>query len=129
MEDTDKLKELFEGFQPALTSDSLFMRRLERNMEAVELVKRRSEAVRKRNKVAVAVAAVSGFLMGVILTLLSPVISNSLPTLLIKLPFFSAPAFSVSPEVPVWICIALVSAVIAYNAYVVTLSRLSAKGA
>lgn len=126
MED-DKIKELFSGFEPQLSSDSRFMRKLQQNMEAVELVKRRSESVRKRNRVAVVVAALSGFVAGVILSLLYPLISESLPVIQFKMPYVNSAAISVSPQVPIWICMAIASGIIAYNAYVITLSRLSLK--
>ena len=59
----DKLKSLFAEFQPELSSDSLFMNRLERNMESVEIVKRRVEEMRARNRRAIAVAAIVGFIV------------------------------------------------------------------
>ncbi len=66
----DKIKEIFDDFQPELTSSLQFMNKLQKNMEAVEIVKRHNATVRKRNLIAVVVAAASGLLMGVILTLL-----------------------------------------------------------
>ncbi len=127
MEDDDKLKELFSDFQPDLSSDFQFMKRLERNMEAVELVKRRSEAVRKRNKIAVVVAAFSGFVVGVILTLLYPLVRDTFSTIQFKVPYIAMNPIAISGQVWVWICIALASNIIAYNAYVITVSRLSVR--
>lgn len=75
MED-DKLKSLFADFQPELSSDSLFMNRLERNMESVEIVKRRMEEMRARNRRAVAVAAIVGFVVGFLFSLTLPYLSG-----------------------------------------------------
>lgn len=75
MED-DKLKALFADFQPELSSDSLFMNRLERNMESVEIVKRRMEEMRTRNRRAVAVAAIVGFVVGFLFSLTLPYLSG-----------------------------------------------------
>lgn len=75
MED-DKLKSLFADFQPELSSDSLFMNRLERNMESVEIVKRRMEEMRTRNRRAVAVAAIVGFVVGFLFSLMLPYLSG-----------------------------------------------------
>lgn len=75
MED-DKLKALFADFQPELSSDSLFMNRLERNMESVEIVKRRMEEMRARNRRAVAVAAIVGFVVGFLFSLTLPYLSD-----------------------------------------------------
>ena len=75
MED-DKLKALFADFQPELSSDSLFMNRLERNMESVEIVKRRMEEMRARNRGGVAVAAIVGFVVGFLFSLTLPYLSD-----------------------------------------------------
>lgn len=75
MED-DKLKSLFADFQPELSSDSMFMNRLERNMESVEIVKRRMEEMRARNRRAVAVAAIVGFVVGFLFSLTLPYLSG-----------------------------------------------------
>lgn len=75
MED-DKLKSLFAEFQPELSSDSLFMNRLERNMESVEIVKRRVEEMRARNRRAIAVAAIVGFIVGFLFSLSLPYLSG-----------------------------------------------------
>lgn len=75
MED-DKLKSLFAEFQPELSSDSLFMNRLERNMESVEIVKRRVEEMRARNRRAIAVAAIVGFIVGFLFSLTLPYLSD-----------------------------------------------------
>lgn len=72
----DKLKSLFAEFQPELSSDSLFMNRLERNMESVEIVKRRVEEMRARNRRAIAVAAIVGFIVGFLFSLSLPYLSG-----------------------------------------------------
>lgn len=75
MED-DKLKSLFAEFQPELSSDRQFMNRLERNMESVEIVKRRVEEMRARNRRAIAVAAIVGFIVGFLFSLSLPYLSG-----------------------------------------------------
>ena len=63
----DKLKDVFEGFDPELTSDSLFMSRLRRSMEAVEIVRERQAELRRRGCRAVVVAAITGCAVGIFL--------------------------------------------------------------
>ncbi len=87
MED-DKIKELFNDFEPELSSSFQFMTKLKRNMEAVEIVKQHNAALKKRNKLAVAIAGVCGFAVGVILTLLFPLLGCWVPTFSISLPHF-----------------------------------------
>ncbi len=75
MED-DKLRSLFADFQPELSSDRQFMSCLERNMESVEIVKRRMAEMRARNRRAIAVAAVVGFVVGFLFSLALPYLSG-----------------------------------------------------
>lgn len=75
MED-DKLRSLFADFQPELSSDHQFMSCLERNMESVEIVKRRMSEMRARNRRAIAVAAVVGFVVGFLFSLALPYLSG-----------------------------------------------------
>ena len=44
MED-DKLKSLFSNFEPELSSDFLFMNKLQRNLNSVELIKQHTVEV------------------------------------------------------------------------------------
>lgn len=122
MED-DKLKELLSGFNPSLSPDDRFMERLERNINAVESVRQQSEELRKKNKIAVAVAACSGFIAGVLLTLLLPEIW--VITKYLSLPILNDGAVMVDPSILGWLLTAGVSGVIAYNAYELTLSKLT----
>lgn len=124
MED-DKIKELFSGFNPSLSPDDEFVERLERNINAVESVRQQSEKLRKQNKIAVAVAACSGFIAGVLLTLLLPEIW--VLTKYLSLPILNDSAVMVDPSILGWLLTAGVSGVIAYNAYELTLSKLTSK--
>lgn len=72
----DKLKSLFAEFRPELSSDRQFMSCLERNMESVEIVKRRMAEMRARNRRAIAVAAVVGFVVGFVFSLALPYLSG-----------------------------------------------------
>lgn len=72
----DKLTSLFAEFRPELSSDRQFMNRLTRNMESVEIVKRRMAEMRARNRRAIAVAAVVGFVVGFLFSLALPYLSG-----------------------------------------------------
>ena len=126
MED-DKLKELFSDFKPELSSDFLFMSKLQRNMESVELIRQRSVAVRKRNKIAVAAAAISGFMIGVIMTLLLPIIAGGISDLKLNFPYIDVAPLYLDSQIFTWIASALVSGITAYNVYEITNSRLEVK--
>ncbi len=121
----DSIKKLFDGFNPELTSDTMFMSRLQRNMEAVELVKRNSAAVRRRNKTAVVVAALAGFVTGVLLTLLLPHICSWFSTIELYLPGLNMQPLTLDTQLLYWLAAAMVSGITAHNAYEITISRLS----
>lgn len=126
MED-DKIKGLFNDFQPELSSSFIFMAKLQKNMETVEILKRHNLALRKRNRVAVAIAAASGFIMGVILTMLFPLIGNWVSTITISMPRLGVSAISIDFSIILWIVTAGVCIITALNAYEIALAKLTPK--
>lgn len=121
----DKLKDLFQNFKPELSSDFKFLTKLQRNMDALELVKHQTAMQRKRNRIAVIVAAITGFVMGVIITILFPILADTLSTFSITLPAPDFSPISINWQIIGYILAAIVSVFTALNAYEITLSRLS----
>lgn len=72
----DKLKELFSNYNPKLSSDYNFMNRLLMNMESVEMIRRHNSELKKRHKNAVIIAAVVGFIAGVLSSFAFPIIAG-----------------------------------------------------
>lgn len=126
MED-DKLKNLFNDFQPELSSSFQFMTKLQKNMEMVEILKQHDIALKKRNKLAVVIAAVSGFVMGIILTLLFPLIGNWVSTFSISLPHLQISSITIDYSFVGWIVMAGVCIITALNAYEIALAKLTPK--
>lgn len=118
----EKITDLFSNFQPELSSSFEFMTKLKRNMEAVEIVKQHNSTLRKRNRVAVAVAAVSGFLMGVALTLLLPLIRECFSTL--DMPLLQFSGFAVDYIILWWMVVAAACVLTAINAYEIAMAKL-----
>ncbi len=125
MEDNN-IKDLFQDFQPELSSSFQFMTRLRKNMETVEILRQHNVALKKRNKLAVAIAAVSGFVMGVVMTLLLPLIGDWVAT-------FKAPSLlhisslTIDYSFVTWIVMAVACIITALNAYEIALSKLTPK--
>lgn len=114
----DKLKSLFAEFRPELPSDSQFINRLERNMESVEIVKRRMAETRARNRRAVTVAAVVGFVVGFLFSLTLPYLSGVVAGWQLTLPEESV--MSVLADwfaVISWVVIGAVAVTAAINTY------------
>lgn len=125
MED-DRIKELFSDFEPSLTPSHVFMGRLQRSLEAVEVVRRENAALRRRSRIAVAIAAVAGFLTGVILTMLYPFVSGWLSAVSISLPMLDIPPVEFDGRFIAWVITGVVSVLIAVNTYEIALARLMA---
>lgn len=124
MED-DKLKKLFSDFEPDISSDFQFMTKLQRNMNAVEIVRQHTSAQRKRCRTAVLIAAVSGFISGVILTLLFSLIEDWITTIQISITHLSISPISIDSRLIAYIVMAAVSVITALNAYEIAMARLS----
>ena len=103
------------------------MSKLQKNMETVEILKQHNVALRKRNKLAVAIAAVSGFVMGIIMTLLFPLIGNWVSTISVSLPQLQISSLAIDFSFISWIVMAGVCIITALNAYETALAKLTPK--
>lgn len=72
----DTLKDIFKNYDPELSSRMDFMNRLERNLDAVELIHKENANAMKRNRLAVIAASASGFISGILFSLLIPFIKQ-----------------------------------------------------
>lgn len=118
----DMLKDMFAAYRPTLSSDREFMRRLELRMQTIESVNARYNAFRRRQVVAVCVAAVAGFVSGVLFMLFLPALEGWFAALMRgvgPLPFGYE---YLDPTLPIWICAAAVSSLAAYGSYGLTLA-------
>lgn len=122
-EDT-KIKRMFDGFQPRLTSSPHFMERLKRNMQMVEFVREQNLAMRRRTRLAVAIAAACGFVAGVLMTLLMPLVGDWMSALHVTLPELGAVAPAIEAGILAWVLVAGVVAVTARNAYEIAIVKL-----
>lgn len=123
MEDKD-IQQLFQAYQPKLPSDREFMSVLMSNLRKVEFLKREQEVMRRQNRIAVAVSAVTGFMTGVVFMLLMPYISAFIDSVAGE--FFSV--FRILGEaaapVPVlsWITVGMTTVLLSISSYHVALS-------
>ena len=117
MED-DKLRQLFENFEPELTSDVQFINRLERKLNTVELIVKHNEEVRTRNKKAVAIAACVGFIVGFLFSLALPYLNALVSQWQLTLPDDSImTAFANNFYLIAWALIGFISVLFSLNAY------------
>ena len=127
MED-DKLKSLFSNFEPELSSDFLFMNKLQRNLNSVELIKQHTVEVRSRSRKAVAIAAIVGFIVGFLFSLSLPYLSEAVSNWQLTLPSESVMnIFANNFTIIAWLVIGGTSVFAALNSYELSLSLLKPK--
>ena len=127
MED-DKLKSLFSNFEPELSSDFLFMNKLQRNLNSVELIKQHTVEVRSRSRKAVAIAAIVGFMVGFLFSLSLPYLSEAVSNWQLTLPSESVMnVFANNFTIIAWLVIGGTSVFAALNSYEFSLSLLKPK--
>lgn len=68
----DRLKAILQDFSPVMAPDDTFMSRLEEKLRSVELVKQQLEQQRRRNRLAIVLAALTGFICGIVSALCYP---------------------------------------------------------
>lgn len=126
--DDNKLKTLFSNFEPELTSDSRFMDKLQRSLNSVEIIKQHTAEVRSRNKTAVIIAAVSGFIIGLLLSLSLPYLSHAVSNWQLTLPNESLlNAVANNFTIIAWLIVGGTSVLMALNTYEISLSLLKPK--
>lgn len=123
--DDEKIREIFADFRPEISSPTRFMASLQQNMEAVELVRQHTIALRRRNRIAVAVAAVAGFAMGLIMALLYPIIGEKVAALGIALPHLQILQLTINYGIIATVAMAAVCTITAVNAYEIALAKIS----
>lgn len=117
MED-DKLKELFSNFQPEMQSDFDFINRLERNLNAVEAVKRHSVMQKRRQRVSFIAGCAAGFIAGMLVSLTVPHIINFISALKLSLSGNGiVAALAEYPSIAAWSVVGTTSVIIALNVY------------
>ena len=85
----DNIKKLFDDFNPDLSPDNLFMDRVIRSIEGIDAVKSQIEIYKRRNRLWVLLSGCVGFLSGVIMTLLYPLLSEIFISFSLKIPYLS----------------------------------------
>lgn len=77
----DRLKDIFNEYEPDLSSRFAFMERLERNLNAVEIIHQANAKATKRNRIAVILASLAGFVVGLLFSFALPYIKNMIEVL------------------------------------------------
>lgn len=108
MDDDKDIRELFAGFDPEMGSDGLFMTRLRGRLHSVELLKEQQARMARRSRVAVGVAAATGFAVGMLFYALLPWLWSLLAG--VEIPHESL-------RVALWVAVGGASVFSAMNAY------------
>ena len=122
MEDSN-LRSLLPEFSPEIPHDQHLMSALDPLHDSLEMLRRKTQEDRRRSRIAVALAAIAGFVAGFLLSLGLPYFSG----------LMSKVNLSVSLHIPVdmwsygvmifgWLIVACASGIIAMNTYDLSLS-------
>lgn len=126
--DDDKIKQLFQDFQPGLSSDFDFLHKLERNINSVELIRQQMQKSRRRSRLAVIVAAVAGFVTGFLASFIVPNIATIISDIQTSMPDSgSMRVISDFPATIAWMIVGTLSIIMSVNAYDLTQSLASSK--
>lgn len=115
----DNLKSLFDDFNPGLTPDDRFMSRLEQNLRSVEVVKEQIATAQKKKRLPIIIAALTGFIAGLLCTLAYPFLHTTLNNLAHAGTEAAARIAEYSPLI-IWTLICLVTGTLTYFAYDLT---------
>lgn len=124
----DDIRGLFMDFKPDLSSDFMFMNRLEHALDSVEIVKKHNEALRARSRKAMVIAGITGFVVGVIFSLLMPLVGEFMAQL--KSSFTGnmfAETLIANYRGITWVLICGASILISLNAYDLSMTVLKAR--
>lgn len=124
----DKFKKLFADFEPELSSDAVFEERLERKLDNVEIIRRNNAVVLSNTKKAVAIAALVGFVVGILLAPAVPYLSGLVSEWLMTLPEETVlSVLAANFPTFAWLIVAAASVICAINTYDLSLSLLRPK--
>lgn len=74
--DDNKLKSLFSEFNPELLSDVEFLSKLNNSLITIDLIKQHLTDTRLRNKLALVIGLVAGFIVGIMFSILLPYLKD-----------------------------------------------------
>lgn len=124
----DKFKDIFNNFEPELSSDMSFMNKLQRNLDSVEIIKQHNAEVKAANRKAVVIAAFVGFVIGFLLSRALPYVDNFMVNIQANLatsPFIRTLADNYL--IAAWFVIACSSLLITLNTYEAAIHLLKPK--
>lgn len=121
--DDQLLKDIFNSYDPTLTSGTKFVGRLEHKLDLIEDLRKHNAVLRKRCHRAMAAAAIAGFVVGVIFTLAMPYIFRALQDIRAYMPDISIlNTISGHGQYIIWPIICATSLFIAVNTYEISLA-------
>lgn len=124
----DEIKKIFQEYDPELSSDYLFINRLKRNLDSVEIIKKHNSEQRKIYKKAVYIAVFTGFIVGFMLALFIPQLEEIIMNMKPFVDYSSSLTISSdSLFVILWLIVGSVSVIFSYNAYELSIFLMKSK--
>jgi hypothetical protein len=121
--DEDRLKNLFNNFNPELSPDKLFMDKLQENLDLVEIIRQHNVDLKTQNIKACIIAALVGFIVGILFSFALPYIETSINNLQSMLKIGTLLWLITNNYLIItWLAIGAVSTFIAINTYEIAIS-------
>lgn len=74
--DDEKIRNIFINYRPEISSDFKFMKKLEQNLNSVEIIRQHNAEIKAKNRKAVVIAAIAGFIVGFFFSMSLPYLEN-----------------------------------------------------
>lgn len=125
----DELSEIFRNFNPEMPSGSNFMSRLEGRLDAVEMVKQRNAQTIRNTRIAAILAAVAGFIAGMLTMLFMPWITTTAQAMLEAVQIHTVLRLSATESLPIfgWLATGLMALLTALTTYSLALPLLHSR--
>lgn len=125
----DELNEIFRNFNPEMSSGSNFMSRLEGRLDAVEMVKQRNAQTIRNTRIAAILAAVAGFIAGMLTMLFMPWITATAQAMLEAVQIHTVLRLSATESLPIfgWLATGFMALLTALTTYSLALPLLHSR--
>ena len=120
----ENIRKLFSDYNPDVSSSPMFMHRLKKSMDAVEIVRQHQIMLKKRNRVAIVIAALCGLLTGFSLSFAFPAASLWISRIAASFPTVPLMNATIDYRFVLWVIIAGITCLVAYQSYMAAMSRL-----
>lgn len=126
--ENDRLKDIFDNYEPELTSDSSFMNRIILNLDSADSIRRDYFETKAQNRKAVIIAACVGFVTGVLFSFAVPYLRRAISAIYFSMPVdISSGTADFNITTAAWLITGGMAVFTTLNAYEISISLMTVK--